>query len=174
MLGVITPLSCCLEERSGVRIARYDFSEPQAGKDICDRRIASIKSHIRRFVNERNDVETATSMKVAIESHGGVMGCYASVRKVQTTSQTMHKHTMTGAQSLNNFSYKGGGLRAWQAYHIGPEKFYTLAMLTRLGTPQCEEEEDEDRVAFACPEEGASKCTSHLLLYRGISTWGIT
>ena len=31
-----------LGERSGVRVARYDFSEPQAGKDICDRRIASI------------------------------------------------------------------------------------------------------------------------------------
>ena len=82
-----------LGERSGVRVARYDFSEPQAGKDICDRRIASIKSHLRRFVNEGNNVETAASMKAAIESHGGVKGCYASVCKVQTTLQTMHKHT---------------------------------------------------------------------------------
>lgn len=80
-----------LGERSGVKVARYDFSEPQAGKDICDRRIASIKSHIRRFVNEGNDVETAASMKAAIESHGDVKGCYASVCKVQTTLQTMHK-----------------------------------------------------------------------------------
>ena len=190
-----------LGERSGVRVARYDFSEPQAGKDICDRRIASIKSHIRRFVNEGNDVETAASMKAAIESHGGVKGCYASVCKVQTTLQTMHKHTMTGVQSLNNFSYEGGGLRAWRAYNIGSGKFFTLAMLAQLGTPQgatnlaivlpfgrpneevgtltamrpvqpspvqpspprpdpaahCEEEEDEDRVPFACPEEGCIK-----------------
>ena len=49
---------------------------------ICDRQIASIKSHIRRYVNEGNDVETAASMKAAIESHGGVKGCYASVCKV--------------------------------------------------------------------------------------------
>ena len=35
-----------LGERSGVRVVRYDFSEPQAGKDICDHRIASMKSHI--------------------------------------------------------------------------------------------------------------------------------
>ena len=125
-----------LAERNGVRIAQYDFSEPQAGKDICDRRIASIKSHIRRFVNEGHDVETAHTMKAAIESHGGVKGCYASVCKVQTTSQTMHKHTMTGVQSLNNFSYEGGGLRTWRAYKIGPGKFYTPAMLARLGTPQ--------------------------------------
>ena len=113
-----------LGERTGVRIARYDFSEPQAGKDICDRRIASVKSHIRRFVNEGNDVQTAAHMKAAIESHGGVKGCYASVCKVQTMSQTMHKHTMTGIQALNNFCYEGGGLRAWQAYDIGPGKFF--------------------------------------------------
>ena len=190
-----------LGERSGVRVARYDFSEPQAGKDICDRRIASVKSHIRRFVNEGNDVETAGSMKAAIESHGGVKGCYASVCKVQATLQTMHKHAMTGVQSLNNFLYEEGGLRAWRAYNIGPGKFFTLAMLARLGTPQgatnltivlpfgrpneevgtltavrpvtpspvepspsqpdpatqCEEEEDEDRVPFVCPEEGCIK-----------------
>jgi len=105
---------------------------------------------------------------------------------------------MTGAQSLNNFFYEGGGLKARRVYNIGPGKFSTSAMLARLGTPQgatnltivlpfgrpneevgaltavrpvapnpvepnlsrpypatqCEEEEDEDRVPFACPEEG--------------------
>jgi len=43
---------------------------------------------------------------------------------------------MTGAQSLNNFSYEGGGLRAWREYNIGPGKFFTPATLARLGTPQ--------------------------------------
>jgi len=43
---------------------------------------------------------------------------------------------MTGVQSLNNFSYQEGDLRAWQAYNIGPGKFFTQAMLARLGTPQ--------------------------------------
>ena len=53
--------------RSGIRIACHGFSEPQTGKDICDHQIASINSH-RRFVNEGNDVETAATMKAAIES----------------------------------------------------------------------------------------------------------
>ena len=73
-------------------------------------------------MNEGNDVETADSMKAAIESHGGVKGCYASACRVQTTLQTMHKHTMTGVQSPYNFSYEGGGLRAWRAYNIGTWK----------------------------------------------------
>ena len=45
-------------------------------------------------------MQTAAHMKAAIESHGRVKGCYASVCKVQTMSQTMHKHTMTGIQAM--------------------------------------------------------------------------
>ena len=191
-----------LGEHARVKIARYDFSEPQAGKDICDRRIASVKTHIRRYANEGNDVQTAADMKAAIKSHGGVKGCYASVCKVQTTSQTMHKYQWASVQSLNNFSYQQGGLRTWRAYKIGPWKLHTPAMLARFGTPQGatnletvlpfgrpsvevgtfmtarpvptsavhirpsqpdpvtqseEEVEDEDRVHFACPEEGCIK-----------------
>ena len=54
-----------LGKRVGVRIARYD---------ICDRRAAALKSHIRRYINEGNDVKTASDMKDAIDSHGGVKG----------------------------------------------------------------------------------------------------
>ena len=31
---------------------RYDFSDPQAGKDVCDRRTAALKAHMRRYINE--------------------------------------------------------------------------------------------------------------------------
>ena len=82
----------CLGNRVGINIRRYDFSEPQAGKDICDRRIASLKSHMRQFVNEGNDIHSASDMKRAIESHGGVKGCYVAVVEIVTASQTMVKH----------------------------------------------------------------------------------
>ena len=32
---------------------------------------------MRRFINEGNDIKSAKDMKVAIESYGGVKGCYA-------------------------------------------------------------------------------------------------
>lgn len=94
-----------LGQRVGVRIARYDFSEAQAGKDICDRRAAALKSHIRRYINEGNDVKTASDMKAAIDSHGGVKGCYSVVCKVDERSQNMTKHSLSGVQSLNNFMF---------------------------------------------------------------------
>ena len=59
---------------------RYDFSDPHAGKDICDRKIAPIRAHIRRFANENNEVVTADDMKrAAVESHGGLRECRAAV-----------------------------------------------------------------------------------------------
>lgn len=123
-------------DRTGVKITRYDFSEPQAGKDICDRRTAALKSHMRRFINEGNDVKTASDMKAAIESYGGVKGCYAAVCRVQASAQTMTKHTMAGVQALHNFSYENGGMRVWRAYDVGPGKFYSAVRLARFGTPQ--------------------------------------
>ena len=78
-------------DRTGVKITRYDFSEPQAGKDICDRWVAGLKSHMRRFLNEGNDIKTASDMKTAFESYGGVKGCYAAVCQVQPSAQTMTK-----------------------------------------------------------------------------------
>ena len=38
-----------------IRILQYNFSDPQASKDICDRRRATLKNHMRRFIKEGND-----------------------------------------------------------------------------------------------------------------------
>ena len=46
-------------KRHGVEFKHYDFSDPPSGKDVCDRRIASMKTHMRRWVNECNDITTA-------------------------------------------------------------------------------------------------------------------
>ena len=37
-------------ERHGVEFKRYDFSDPQSGKDVCGLRIAWMKTHMRRWV----------------------------------------------------------------------------------------------------------------------------
>jgi len=125
-----------LGERAGITILRYDFSDPQAGKDVCDRRIATLKSHMRRYINEGHDIKSASDMKVVIDSYGGVKGCQAAAVKVQESSQTMKKCTMSGIQSLNNFSFESGGLRVWKVYDVGPGKRFTPAQVNRLGTPQ--------------------------------------
>ena len=70
-----TITSCpVISQSSGINIARIDFNDPQGGKGVADRLAATCKAHIRRYVNEGNDVTTADQMKEAINSYGGVQG----------------------------------------------------------------------------------------------------
>ena len=91
---------------------------------------------MQRFINEENDIKTAKDMKVAIESYGGVKGCYATVAEIQDSFQSMTKHSMTGIQALNNFLFEPAGLRAWKAYNVGTDKFFSLAQIKKYGIPQ--------------------------------------
>ena len=58
---------------------RVDFSDPQGGKGPCDRKAATIKAHVRRFVSEGHDVLTADDFKDAILSNNGVRGVRVAV-----------------------------------------------------------------------------------------------
>ena len=68
-------------KRAGIEIKRYDSSDPQSGKDICDTKTAPMKGHIRRFINEKHDAVTAEDMKIA----GGVKGCNCIVAEVDVS-----------------------------------------------------------------------------------------
>jgi len=121
-------------KRTGVRPVRYDFSDPQAGKDICDRKTASMKAHIKRWVNEKHDVMTAEDMKEALESHGGIKGCRATVVEVDTTRERNKQNKMPGISVLNNFQYEESGIRVWKAYNIGPGRLIPYSDL--IAVPQ--------------------------------------
>ena len=137
-LGATTTriLFCHCQVLVSVSESESSASDPQAGKDVCERRIATIKSHMRRFINEGNDINTANDMKVAIESYGGVKGCYATVAEIQDSFQSMKKHSMTGIQALNNSLFESAGLGAWNAYNVGTGRFFSLAPFQKYGTPR--------------------------------------
>ena len=99
-----------LAKKVDVIISRYDFSEVQAGKDICDRKIAPMKAHIERYVNEGNDVLTAEDMHTALESYNGVRGCYASVLKIGDMPSSDETLKWPGVTNFTNFSFEEGGV----------------------------------------------------------------
>ena len=91
-------------------------------------------------------------MKAAIDSHGGIKGCYSVVCKVDEKSQNMTKHSLSGIQSLNNFLYtKSGAIIAWRAYNVGPGKVFSVPLLAHLGTPQGPTNL-QDHQAFSSPD----------------------
>ena len=66
-----TLLAACrlMQQTTGIKVKRVDFSDPQGGKGPCDRKAATIKAHVRRFVDEGHDVLTATDLRDAILSN---------------------------------------------------------------------------------------------------------
>ena len=107
-------------KRTGITPLRYDFSDPQSGKDICDRKTAPMKSHIRRWVNEKHDVLTALDMKTALESHGGLKGCRIAVVKIDPVAENASPpNKIPGISLLNNFAFTKNGIRVWRAYNVG-------------------------------------------------------
>ena len=49
-----------------------DFCDSQAGKGACDRKAATIKPHMKIFLNSGNNIDSAEEIKNAILSSGGV------------------------------------------------------------------------------------------------------
>lgn len=102
---------------TGIRVIGYDFSEAQHGKDICDRKTATMKQHARRFVAEtKTDILTACDL-----SNGGVKGCRVSVAEMpQRSSQIDVKNVkIKGISQIHNIRYEEGGMRFWKAFDIG-------------------------------------------------------
>lgn len=109
-----------ISRATGIAIKRYDYSEPQRGKDVCDRKIAVMKTHIRQYVNEGHNVVSAKEMDEALDSHGGVKGCYSAVASVE--AEDAARPSWPGIQGLYNFAYEETGIRVWKAYNMGPGK----------------------------------------------------
>ena len=55
-----------LGQRVGIKVVRYDFSEPQHGKDVCDRILCPMKHAIQKYCNEGHDILTASDMRRAL------------------------------------------------------------------------------------------------------------
>jgi len=67
----MTYLLTSLRECTGIKIVRYDFNDPQAGKYVCDRWIATVKSLVRRSIDESDDIKSASDILYRVK------GCQA-------------------------------------------------------------------------------------------------
>ncbi|CAC5391323.1 unnamed protein product [Mytilus coruscus] len=78
---------------------------------------ATLKSAIRRYINQGNDVLNASSMKKGIETMMKSVKYRVSV--VEFTSKKEHVKGIPAIGSYSNFSFEEGGIRVWKAHGIG-------------------------------------------------------
>ena len=108
-------------DRQGIEIVRYDHSEPQHGKDLCDRILCPMKAAIRRYCNEGHDIVTAHDMQVALDRRP-VQETTAAVFCVSEEKKTLKMKKIANYSSFHNFEFTPDGLRVWKAYNIGTGK----------------------------------------------------
>ena len=126
---IISAKKLCQDE--GVCIQHLDFSDPQGGKGSCDRKAATIKSHMRLHLNAGNDVATGDEMMKAIKSSGGVPGVAVKLSELAAGQQSeLSALKLAGISLLFNFCYEEDGLRSWKAYKMGPGKLFPWSELT--------------------------------------------
>ena len=106
----------------GIAVQAYDYTEAQSGNGICDRKIASMKQRIRRYVNEKHNVVTAEDDKKVVEFHGGVMGCRIAVAEVDTEAVDDMERKWAGISFLTNLQFEADGVRSRRSYGIGKGK----------------------------------------------------
>ena len=107
--------------KNKLQLSRVDFSDPQGEKGSCDRKAATIKNHMKIYLNSGHDIKTAEQMVLAMESSGGV----PSVRVTLCGPQPPVKPPAIkwdGVSFLNNFEYTRDGIRIWRAYNVGKGK----------------------------------------------------
>ena len=64
LAGQATPeAECLLARKAGVELLMRDYSEVQAGKDVCDRIVGAAKMRMRAYLNAGNDVTNASQIK---------------------------------------------------------------------------------------------------------------
>ena len=115
-----------MAEVNGLRLARMDFLDAQGGKGPCDRKAATIKSHMAGYLNSGLDIETASQMLEAINSFDGVPGVQAMTCS-PTTSPLRTLMKWEGVSFISNIQFDEECLRVWKAYKIGPGKLVTYS-----------------------------------------------
>jgi len=129
-------------EKVGIAVESYDFSEPQSGKDICDRILCPLKSSIRTYCSEGHDILTASDMREALQQHP-VRGTSATVNVVEESKKTLLINKLDHFGSFHNFRFEESGIRAWKAYSIGRGKLfpYDTVLIQHQGPTMLQTEE---------------------------------
>ena len=104
---------------TGIGVRRVDFSDPQGGKGACDRKAATIKAHVRRYVNEGHDVQNTQEFNTAILSNGGVTGVRVAVVDVAVAACELPQLKLHGVSMLNNFEFSSDAVTVWKTFDVG-------------------------------------------------------
>jgi hypothetical protein len=105
----------------GIKLLRYDYSEPQKGKDQADRESAVFKGFAKACIRSGGNVRCAGGLKKAIQFNGGPRSTKIAIAKTYKTPETQ----ISNFKKIPLISYyhsvelKGNSCTFWRHYNIG-------------------------------------------------------
>ena len=88
-----------------------------------DRFAAVLKSHVRRYLNEKHDVTNAEEFVEACRSYGGVKNVNVVQCKFTPAAQSM-KFKFNHIRKFRSFCYERHGIRAFRAWNVGEGQLF--------------------------------------------------
>ena len=67
-----------------LEVLRYDFSDPQSGEELCDRKIAPCKQRLQHHITENHNVERAKYIKEGLESPPVIAGMSVAAKTISS------------------------------------------------------------------------------------------
>jgi hypothetical protein len=113
-----------------IDLLRYDYNEPQRGKDQADRDSAVAKRFLSAYIHSGNNCLSAEDIKKGILHLGGPKNASVSVAEIDKTNCQMSHSTIPNIQSFHSVLYHKLGMVFWQYFECGAGKFQSYQDLT--------------------------------------------
>jgi hypothetical protein len=120
---VIVSLFACKHD---LTLLRYDFSEAQNGKCICDRKISAIRREFVQFVNRGNDITNTKQMKDAILQSKSLRGVIVFCCEMNASLSFKKYVQLPGISNFHSIEYHGEKIKLNKYFGIGNGKIFFI------------------------------------------------
>ncbi|CAF3125343.1 unnamed protein product [Rotaria sp. Silwood2] len=113
----------------GIKIIMRDYSEVQAGRDICDRIVGASKMRVKAYLHAGNDVVNASQIKLGMEYCGGVKNVKIGVGEVINNVDSIDSYPIADISMIRNIVYQNDYMVLRKASEIGPGRVINFKTL---------------------------------------------
>jgi hypothetical protein len=117
-------------KKHDLTLLRHDFSEPQHGKDQCDRESAVARKLMAAYVNSGNDLKSAQDIRKALLYRGERKNYKVYVIEIDREKCFLPSIKIADVQSIHSVKFEENCMTLWMFFDIGNGKIedYTNEM----------------------------------------------
>ena len=113
-----------------IQLLRYDYNEPQRGKDQADRESSIAKRYLNAFTHSGHNCTTASELKQGILYLGGPESSKVSVVEISKNDTKITESKIQNIQSFHSVEFQEDKMTFWQYFGCGQGREIKYSNLT--------------------------------------------